>query len=108
LVVAWDGLEIQATLYALWNLPPVLARLRLGSLAAQTMGAAETQWRQRFGEMDRRDRRDLRRMRRFSRVLLGPDAAAQAWRQGAGMNLSEVVQAVCMALPAPAARTHAA
>ncbi len=94
LVVALDGLETQAMVYALWNIAPALARLRLGLLAAQTMGAAETQWQQRFGAMDARDRRDLKRIRRYTRVLLGHDAAQRAWQVGSGRTLVQAVQAV--------------
>ena len=56
--VAWDGMETMALAYALWNLVPVLARLRQGELAAETMGAAEALWRSRFGALDIRDARD--------------------------------------------------
>ena len=94
LVVAWDGLEMQATVYALWNITPALARLRLAVLAAETMGAAEAQWLQRFGAMDTRDRRDLKRIRRCTRVLLGHDAAQRAWQVGSGRTLGQAVQAV--------------
>ncbi len=99
LAVAWDGLEMQATVYALWNVAPALARLRLGLLAAETMGAAEAQWQQRFGAMDPRDRRDLRRMRRFARVLLGVAATAQAWQLGRSRTLGQAVQVVLSGLP---------
>ena len=90
--VAWDGMETQALAYSLWNLAPALARLRRGELAAETMGAAEALWLQRFGAMDAGDRRDLRRVRRFVRVLLGDDAAEVAWRRGATRPLADVVQ----------------
>ncbi len=100
LVVAWDGMEMQATVFALWNIPPTLARLRLGRLAAETMAAAEAQWLQRFGQMDQRDLRDLRRLRRFVRALLGVDAATRAWQTGARRSLSQAVQAVLVGLPA--------
>jgi hypothetical protein len=92
--VAWDGLEVMALAYALWNVAPVLARLRHGELAAEVMGAAEALWQQRFGAFDDGDRRDLRRVRRFVRVLLGPDRAAAAWQRGAARPLAEVVRAV--------------
>lgn len=94
LVVAWDGMQVQAAVYALWNVAPVLARLREGELAAQTMAAAQTQWRQRFGEFDASDRRNLKRLRRFVHVLLGPQAAQTAWTTGAARPLGEAVQAV--------------
>jgi tetratricopeptide (TPR) repeat protein len=95
--VAWDGLEVMALAYALWNVAPVLARLRHGALAAGVMGAAEALWQQRFGAFDDSDRRDLRRVRRFARVLLGAQPAADAWRHGAAQPLSAVVQAVLAA-----------
>ena len=63
-------------------------------LAAETMGAAEAQWQQRFGAMDTRDRRDLKRIRRFTRVLLGHDAAQRAWQAGSGRTLGQAVQVV--------------
>ncbi|MBX3599349.1 MAG: hypothetical protein KF863_01905 [Rubrivivax sp.] len=92
--VAWDGLEVMALAYALWNVAPVLARLRHGELAAEVMGAAEALWRQRFGTFDASDRRDLKRVHRFVRALLGADAAAAAWQRGAARPLAEVVRAV--------------
>ncbi|MDP1647709.1 MAG: hypothetical protein Q8M01_05850 [Rubrivivax sp.] len=91
---AWEGMEAMALAYALWNLTPALARLRQGELATETMGAAETLWRQRFGAMDDGDLRDLKRMRRFARALLGPDAALAAWQRGAARPLAEVVHRV--------------
>ena len=99
LTVAWEGLEMQAAVYGLWNIPPALARMRRGELAAQTMGAAQALWVQRFGQMDRRDLRDLKRVRRFTRVLLGADAAEQAWRTGAARPLGEAVRVLLAALP---------
>jgi len=78
LLVAWDGLEMQATVCALWNVAPALARLRHAVLAAQTEGAAEAQRLQRFGAKDQRDRSDVKRIRRFTRVLLGAEAAQRA------------------------------
>jgi tetratricopeptide (TPR) repeat protein len=101
LAVAWDGMEVHAALHALWNLPPALARLRQAELAALAMGAAEAQWRQRFGDMDRRDERDLRRVRRFTRVLLGPVAATAAWQRGAALPLGEAVRHVLSATATP-------
>ena len=97
--LAWDHLELQAALYALWNIPPALARLGRAELAAQTMGCVEAQWQQRYGAFDRRDRRDLRRLRRFARALLGRDAAAEAWRRGAGLALGDAVRQVLQAAP---------
>ncbi len=104
LVVAWDGLEMQATVHALWNISPALARLRLGELAAQTMGAAQAQWLQRFGHMDQRDRQDVRRIQRFARVLIGAEATHKAWQIGASRTLGQAVQAVLVSLPAAATR----
>ncbi len=90
-----------ALVYALWNLAPALARLGQGELAAETMGSAETLWQTRFGGvLDAGDRRDLKRLRRSVRLLLGPDAAAAAWRRGAQRPLAEAVRRV---LEAPAA-----
>ena len=94
LTVAWDGMEMVATLYALWNVAPVLARLRLGQLAAETMGAAEAHWRTRFGEPDPSDLRDMKRVRRFTRALLGAGTAQAAWRAGAARSVGDSVQAV--------------
>jgi predicted ATPase len=98
--VAWEGLELQAALYALWNIPPALARLRRAELAAQTMACAEAQWLQRYGALDRRDRRDLARMRRFTRMLLGAEAAAREWRTGAARALGDAVRLVLQEIPA--------
>ena len=78
--VAWDGMQMLALVYALWNITPALARMRHGELAAQTMAAAEALWRERFGAFDTSDRRHLKRVRRFCRVLLGPAAADAAWQ----------------------------
>ncbi len=97
--VAWEGLEMQAALYALWNLPPALARLRQAELAAETMGTAQAQWEQRFGRLDRRDMRDLKRIRRFTRALLGAEAAAAAWRRGSQRSVGDAVRHVFQQLP---------
>ena len=97
--VAWEQLELQAALYALWNIPPALARLGRAELAARTMACAEAQWQQRYGAFDARDRRDLRRLRRFARVQLGADAAAGAWHHGAGSSLGDAVRAVLHEAP---------
>lgn len=92
--LAWDGMELQSLAYALWNLPPALARLRRGEEAAEVMGAAEVLWKTRFGELVDSDRRDLRRIRRFARVLIGPQAAQAAWQRGAARPLAETVRRV--------------
>lgn len=97
LAVAWDGMQIYAVVFALWNIAPALARLGLGELAARTMGAAEVQWRRRFGATDADDARDLRRVRRCARTLLGPLAAHKAWLAGAAMGLADTVHAVLAA-----------
>ena len=94
LTVAWAGMEINAALYALWNLAPALARLRQAELAALVMGAAQQQWGQRFGAFDQRDLHDLKRVRRFTRVLLGPTSAQAAWQQGTGLSMGEAVRRV--------------
>lgn len=95
--VAWDGMQMLALAYALWNITPTLARLRHAELAAQTMAAAEALWRERFGAFDASDRRHLKRVRRFCRVLLGPAGAGAAWQRGRARPLAEVVQAVLAA-----------
>ncbi len=100
-VVAWDGMEVQATVYALWCLAPALARLRLGTLAAETMGAAEAQWLQRMGKLGSNDLRDIRRLRRFTHRLLGAPAATRAWQAGAARSLGQAVQAVVQGLAGP-------
>ncbi len=92
--IAWENLELQGALHALWNIPPALARLGHARLAAETMGCAEAQWQQRFGAFDARDRRDLRRARRHARARLGADAAEAAWHRGASRPLAEAVQRV--------------
>lgn len=92
--VAWQGMEPMALVYALWNLAPALARGGRAALAAQTMGAAEALWQQRFGAFDGDDRRDLRRMRRFARMQLGAERAATHWQAGAAMPLADVVRGV--------------
>ena len=97
--LAWEHLELQAALYALWNIPPALARLGQVELAVQTMACAEAQWQQRYGAFDARDRRDLRRLRRFARVLLGAEAAAEAWRRGARLALGDAVRQVLHPVP---------
>jgi predicted ATPase len=98
--VAWEGLELQAAVYALWNIPPALARLGRAELAAQTMACAEAQWLQRYGALDGRDRRDLKRVRRFARVLLGAEAATRAWQLGAERPLVDAVRRVLQEVPA--------
>jgi predicted ATPase len=94
LALAWNGMQMLSVVFALWNVAPVLARLRQAELAARTMAAAEAQWRQRFGALDAGDTRDLRRVRRFCRVLLGPAGARKAWRHGSEARLGDVVRAV--------------
>jgi predicted ATPase len=94
LQLAWDGMQTLAVVFALWNIAPVLARLRQAELAALTMGAAQAQWLQRFGALDASDRRDIKRVRRFVRRLLGPQVAAAAWQRGAGSSLADAVRAV--------------
>jgi len=96
--VGWDGLQMVAVMYALWNVAPILSRRRHAALAAETMGLCEAQWPQRCGGFDPGDRRDLKRIRRFTRVLLGPEAARAAWQRGAGRTLADGVRAV-LALP---------
>jgi hypothetical protein len=100
LAVGWDGLQMVAVMYALWNVAPVLARLRHAALAAETMGLCEAQWPQRCGAFEPGDARDLKRMRRFARALLGPEQAQAAWQRGAGRTLADGVRAV-LALPLP-------
>jgi predicted ATPase len=97
--LAWRHLELQAALYALWNIPPALARLGQAELAARAMGCAEAQWTQRFGAFDARDRRDLVRLRRFARARLGADAAAAARSAGAALPLGDAVREVLQAAP---------
>ncbi len=99
--LAWEGMEAMALAYALWNLTPALARLRHAELAAETMGAAEALWRERFGAMDATDLRDLKRVRRFARALIGPDAAHAAWQRGAARRLADVVHGVLAPLQSP-------
>ena len=94
LAVGWDGLQMVATMYALWNVAPVLARLGHAELAAETMGLCEVQWATRCGALDPSDQRDLKRIRRFVRVLLGPEAALKAWQRGARQPLADGVRAV--------------
>lgn len=96
--LAWAGMEPMALVYALWNLAPALARRGRATLAAQTMGAAEALWQQRFGAFDAGDRRDLRRMRRFACVQLGPAAAQSAWAAGAALPLADAVRTALTAL----------
>lgn len=102
--VAWDGLEVTALVYALWNAAPALARQGQGELAACTMGAAEALWRTRFGRLDASDERDLKRVRRFAAVLVGRAAAQAAWRRGAAMPLGDLVRRLCEVAAAPPVR----
>ncbi|MEO7055764.1 MAG: AAA family ATPase, partial [Caldimonas sp.] len=99
LELAWDNLELQAALHALWNIPPALLRLGHADLAVQTMGCAEAQWQQRYGAFDARDRRDLRRMRRYARARLGAAGADAAWRTGARLPLADAVRRVLLETP---------
>ncbi len=101
LTLAWDGMEMMAVMYALWNFAPVLARLRHAELAAMTMAAADAHWRERYGQRDASELRELRRVRRFARVLLGPAAAQAAWALGAARSVGDTVRAV---LNSPAGR----
>jgi predicted ATPase/tetratricopeptide (TPR) repeat protein len=94
LELAWSHFELTGALHALWNIAPALARTGRAELAAAAMGAADVQFRQRFGAHGARDERDLRRLRRFARVRLGPALAEARWREGAAMTLAEAVRRV--------------
>ena len=97
LQVAWDNAEMLSVIYALWDIPPALAHLRQGRLAAQTMAAAESLWRTRFGPLNTDDQRHLVRMRRLLRRLLSPADARAAWAQGAALPVGDAVRAVLAA-----------
>lgn len=92
--VAWDGFEALASVYALWKSAPVLLRLGHTELALQTLGAADAQWRARFGQPDRGDLRDIVFVRRGGRLRLGPAEAAAAWQRGAALPLGQAVRAL--------------
>ena len=94
LQVAWHAMEMKAVAFALWNIPPALARCGQAALAAQTMGFAERFWQLRFGDLDASDRRDLKRVRRFARCRLGAAETSTAWGVGRERSLAEAVQAV--------------
>ncbi len=94
ITVAWDAMEQLAVVFGLWNLAPVLARLRQPVLAAQTMGFAVQCWHKRFGEIDASDRRDVRRVRRFVRCQLPAAEAEAAWEAGRRLTMAQAVRAV--------------
>jgi predicted ATPase len=94
LALAWDTMEQVAVVFALWNIAPVLARLRRPALAAQTMGFAEQCWHRRFGDLDASDRRDVRRVRRFVRLQLPAAEADAAWDLGRRRTMAQAVRAV--------------
>lgn len=91
---AWDGHQTVATMYALWNVAQLLPRLGHAALAAQTLAACATQWRQLCGEFESSDTRDITRVRRSVRCLLGPQATQAAWQRGTTMPLADVVRSV--------------
>lgn len=94
LAIAWDDGQALSAVMSLWNIAPVLARLRQPELAARTMGAAEALWARRFGGEDDDDRRDLRRVRRLVTAQIGPAATQRAWQAGAALGIADAVQAV--------------
>ncbi len=94
IAVAWDAMEQLAVVFGLWNLAPVLARLRQPLLAAQTMGFAEHCWQRRFGDLDSSDRRDVQRVRRFVRLQLPATEADAAWEAGQRLTMAQAVRAV--------------
>lgn len=94
LSLAWETMEQVSVVFALWNISPVLARLRQPVLAAQTMAFAEQCWHKRFGEIDASDRRDVCRVRRFVRCLLPPAQAEAAWQAGRRLTMAQAVRAV--------------
>ena len=94
LAEAWQTLEAENALYALWNLAPLaLARgdAAGAALAARLMGFADRFWRTNFGALSAADRRDVARTRRRCRQALGRAAAQAAWEAGARLELAAAV-----------------
>ncbi|MBL8359660.1 MAG: AAA family ATPase [Rubrivivax sp.] len=91
LQLAWQSLETESVLYALWNLALLAHRQERPDTAARLMGFADAYWRAQFGPLARTDRRDVLRVRRRSRQRLGAVQAGHLWRDGAAMSLPEAV-----------------
>jgi predicted ATPase len=88
---AWAALETRALLYALWNAPYTLARLRRPVAAARLMGFASTTWAAQFGALKADDRAEIRRARRLVAVQVGAARCAAAWAEGERATLAEAV-----------------
>ncbi|MBL8345968.1 MAG: AAA family ATPase [Rubrivivax sp.] len=88
---AWAALETRALIYALWNAPYTLARLRRPEPAARLMGFASTTWAAQFGALKADDRAEIRRARRLVTAQIGAVRCAAAWAEGERATLAEAV-----------------
>jgi predicted ATPase len=101
LQMSWDSASWREWFYALWNLPRTLVHLRRPGPAAQLMGFAEAFYAARFGQLGPEDLPEARRTRRLAAALLGAEATAGLWRQGAAMGMGQAMQ-LALAHAAPA------
>jgi len=88
---AWAALETRALLYALWNAPYTLSRLRCPDAAARLMGFASSTWAAQFGALKADDRAEIRRARRLVTAQVGAVRCAAAWAEGERATLAEAV-----------------
>ncbi len=89
--LAWQALETESVLYALWNLALLAHRQSRDADAARLMGFADACWRAQFGPLARNDRRDVLRVRRRARQRLGAARARRLWHDGQAMTLPDAV-----------------
>lgn len=100
LAEAWQRLETEHVLYAVWNLGLLALRQGEPERAARLTGFADRFWRRHFGALARADRADALRARRRCRQRLGRVRGQRCWDEGAALPLAA---AVALALDAQAA-----
>jgi predicted ATPase/tetratricopeptide (TPR) repeat protein len=91
LAEAWDTLETENMLYALWNLGPLALTQGDARRAARLMGFADRFWRTHFGALAAQDACDVARTRRRCRLRLGRVDGQRAWDEGAALPLASAV-----------------
>ena len=86
--------------YGLWNLPRPWAHAHQPLAAARLMGFAERHAVAAIGPLSAADRHDLRRLRRLCTAQASAEAVAQAWREGASLDLPQAVRLALQPHPA--------
>ena len=80
--VAWRALAFYELAFAFWNLPRVLAHMRLPELAARVAAFAERYWLETGGKITPSDRRDQRRVSRLVACQLQAGSIDDSRREG--------------------------